>query len=124
MIIDLSLPESGQHRVTIIRRLDSQRSVVSVFLTDVYDESEIEDPKKMLMDCGRMNHGAFAIWHNRLVVLDTQVEETADIEEVAAIIYHLANYAARMRQMKSLSEGKPPASIGKVLGGPRQKKDE
>jgi len=51
------------------------------------------------------------------VVMDTQLEEAADIEEVAATIFHLANYADRLQKKKAAKAG--PKEIGVMLGGPK-----
>ena len=121
MTIDLTIPEGGQHRVTIIRRLDRTGLAVAFFFVDVCHQSEIKDMTELLKDNGFMNHGAFGIFNERLVALDTQIEGTADIEEVAAILFHLASYADKYKgkmSWKGFGDKKPPGPIGKMMSKP------
>jgi len=115
--IDVKVPDAGTYKVTVMRRLDSSGGIAVLFFCDVGPAEEVTDPAEMLKDNGYMNHGAFAIWGTRLVVLDTQLEEAADIEEVAATIFHLASYADRFEKKRLAKDG--PKDIGVILGGPK-----
>lgn len=116
-IVDVLLQDGGAHRVTVMRRLDSCGGISVLFFSEIGPVDQTMDPAEVLKDNGFMNHGAFAIWGNRFVVMDTQLEEAADIEEVAATIFHLANYADRLHKKKAAKAG--PKDIGVMLGGPK-----
>jgi hypothetical protein len=115
--VDVVLQDGGDHRVTVMRRLDFNGAVAVFFFCVVGPDDQVKDPAEVLKDNGFMNHGTFAIWGNRLIVMDTQLEEAADIEEVAATIFHLATYADRLEKAKVAKEG--PKDIGTILGGPK-----
>jgi len=118
-VVDVTV-EGNPYKVTIMRQMDHGRMVTLLLICDICPECDIKDPVDLLKDNGRMNHGAFAIIGQRLVVLDTQIEQTADIEEIAAIILHLATYADRFNkklQWKGYGDG---PQLGKMLGGPRK----
>ena len=117
LTVDIPLKDGNPHRITIMRRLDTGGLVSLLFFCDVGPSEDAKDAAELLKDNGYMNHGTFAIWGNRLVVLDTQLEEAADIEEVAATIFHLASYADRLEKKKLAKEG--PKDIGQILGGPK-----
>jgi len=119
-VVDVTI-EGSNHRVTIMRKMDHGRMVTLLFICDICHEGDVKDPVDLLTDNGRMNHGAFAIMNQRLVALDTQIEQTADIEEIAAIILHLATYSDKFKkklQWKGYGDG---PQLGKMIGGPREK---
>jgi len=115
--VDITLQDGGAHRVTVMRKLDTSGGICVLFFSEIGAVDPLIDAAEVLKDNGFMNHGAFAIWGNRFVVMDTQLEEAADIEEVAATIFHLANYADRLEKKKIALEG--PKEIGVILGGPK-----
>ena len=119
-VIDVTI-EGSNYRITIMRKMDHGSLVTLLFICDICHEGDVKDPVDLLKDNGRMNHGTFAIMNQRLVALDTQIEQTADIEEIAAIILHLATYADKFKkksQWKGYGEG---PELGKMIGGPRKK---
>jgi hypothetical protein len=125
LTIDLNLPDAGSHRVNIIRRMDTGNMITLLFFTDICHESEIKDPEDLLKDNGRMNHGAFAIVNQRLVAMDTQLEQTANIEEIAAIIFHLASYADKLNKKFSWKGyGDGTIQVGAIMGGPQKRPPE
>lgn len=115
--VDITLQDGGAHRVTVMRRLDSCGGISVLFFSDIGPADTKIDAAEVLKDNGFMNHGTFAIWGQRFIVMDTQLEEAADIEEVAATIFHLANYADRLQKKRMALEG--PKDIGAILGGPK-----
>lgn len=117
--VDVLLHDGVSHRISLVRQTDPGGLLTFRFIADICHESEVDDPSRLLQESGFMNHGVFAIMNRRLVVLDTQIDQTADIEEVAAILTHLASYARRFLNKLSLKKhGKLSTSVGQMKGGP------
>ena len=117
MTVGVNVQDGGTHNVTIMRRLDMNGTISVLFFCDLGPADKAVNAAEVLRDNGYMNHGAFAIWGDRFIVMDTQLEEAADIEEVAAAMFHLANYADRLEKKKLAAT--VPTNIGTILGGPK-----
>ena len=84
--------------VEVSQGADPDGRPMAFIVSSVCETTQVADPWYLLGLNAELAYGALALHNNQVVIIETQLIQTADAEEVMRAVYYVAKYADQLEQ--------------------------